>query len=212
MIVTGNIGELWSHFDKMSSSQLIGVARNNEPENHFVDHLPGFGDLALHPSAPKGLNSGLLLMNLTKMREANWTSRFSRLWEDYSKILPNLEDQRSLNMFTYLDPGQLYVVPCQFDIMHTNCDWGWICKAAEADPKGIQVVHGAGNQFQGEGRFKSLYKAYRDFKWSTKESILGQFTRKIAKPVRKSYKLKRNVTSKCYGTLDKLLFKSYIKK
>lgn len=45
MIVTGNIGELWGYLGKMQGEQLVGVARNNEPEdtNYDIIHIYGFG-------------------------------------------------------------------------------------------------------------------------------------------------------------------------
>lgn len=106
MIITGNIAELWGYLGRQTEEQLIGVARNNEPEDVHYDeiHIYGFGDIP--HVAPKGVNSGMLVMNLTKMREYDWQARIVRLYEDYMKISGWLEDQRLLNIILYYDPSK----------------------------------------------------------------------------------------------------------
>lgn len=104
IIITGNIGKLWEKFGEMGNEELIGVARNNEPEdrNYGWLDIEGFGDIP--HVGPKGLNSGMLLMNLGKMREYKWEEKIGRLFTDYGKIVM-LNDQRLLNIILYYDPG-----------------------------------------------------------------------------------------------------------
>ncbi len=64
--------------------------------------------------APKGVNSGMIVMNLTKMREYNWQTRIVRLYDDYTKITDYMEDQRLLNIILYYDPGK------------QNCKLNWL--------------------------------------------------------------------------------------
>lgn len=113
MIVTGNIGKLWERLGLMTGEQLVGVARNNEPEDRNYGWLDkeGFGDIP--HVAPKGLNSGMMLMNLTRMREYGWEERLTRLYRDYAKIV-RLNDQRLLNIMLYYDPGKYIVIVTLF--------------------------------------------------------------------------------------------------
>lgn len=56
---------------------------------------------------PKGVNSGVLVMNLTRMREFDLTTKLTRVYEDYSKFV-ELHDQKVLNIMLYFNPGEYF--------------------------------------------------------------------------------------------------------
>lgn len=68
-------------------------------------------------------------------------------------------DALIINLFRNAGIHQL--VPCQFDLMHTHCDKGWVCPPALGDPKGVHVIHGAGDQFDLGGSYYHIYEAYK---------------------------------------------------
>ncbi len=133
-IVTGNIAELWNHFDNMNDHQLVGLIGNNQPEtlpvkykltNCFRNSMTlkiltfsynwnrFFGLLIIQSflfykevpfMPPAGLNSGLLLMNLTKMRRYGFEDKVSTTFKDSRRA--SLDDQTTLNVLLYNDPGR----------------------------------------------------------------------------------------------------------
>lgn len=52
-------------------------------------------------------------------------------------------------------------MPCNFDLMHTHCDKGWVCPPALEDPYGVHVIHGAGDQFSQGGSYYHISEAYK---------------------------------------------------
>ncbi len=67
---------------------------------------------------PKGLNSGLLLMNLTKMREYQLEDKVSQTFKDYSKI-SLVHDQAILNILLHYHPGNFFIDPPQSNVIVT---------------------------------------------------------------------------------------------
>jgi hypothetical protein len=61
IVPMNNIRNLWNFFHQFNSLQLMGMVA---PENYYgVNNLPSFGPPGV------GLNGGVALMNLTRMRE-----------------------------------------------------------------------------------------------------------------------------------------------
>ena len=55
-----------------------------------------------------GLNAGIMLMNVTRMREASWVPRISQLFKKHSKQL-NKGDQDVVNLFFHSHPGMFKI-------------------------------------------------------------------------------------------------------
>ena len=94
--------DLWAQLEHMDSSHLLAMALETEdPDsgwyNRFARH-PFFGEV--------GVNSGVLLMHLERMREGetNWTSTMEDIFNRYSKVLV-YGDQDLLNIYFHFHPG-----------------------------------------------------------------------------------------------------------
>lgn len=69
----------------------------------------------LFPLSPhSGLNSGVMLMDLDKMRRSSWSDIVSVIKED-TKGLIGFEDQDILNIMFAHSPEHLFVMPCQMN-------------------------------------------------------------------------------------------------
>ena len=62
IVLMDNIKNLWNYFSKFTSSQVMGMAATENIYNR-VESFPYFGPPGV------GLNAGVILMNLTRMRE-----------------------------------------------------------------------------------------------------------------------------------------------
>jgi UDP-xylose:glucoside alpha-1,3-xylosyltransferase len=95
-----SLDDLWANFGNFNSSQLAALTPEHEEEfqgwyNRFARH-PYYGKL--------GLNSGVMLMNLTRMREFEFSSKIIPLYEIY-KYNITWGDQCLLNIMFHFFPG-----------------------------------------------------------------------------------------------------------
>ena len=65
-------------------------------------------------SLPIGLNSGVLLMNLTKMREFHFEERVFEYYEEF-KTRIEIGDQDILNILFHFYPEKMFELPCNFN-------------------------------------------------------------------------------------------------
>ncbi len=124
---------------------------------------------------PRGLNTGVLLMNLTRMRKYGWEDKLLNIWFDAEKMQPRftLTDQERINILLYFNPDLLFRLPCQFNYQ------GWFCNlktCKSASTNGIQLIHGSGDQFSWPWVFKNVYIAYKNvnmtnFNYKTKDEF-----------------------------------------
>ncbi|ODM91930.1 Glucoside xylosyltransferase 2 [Orchesella cincta] len=204
-IVTGDISKVWSHFKEMNAQQLIGIAPNSQPGPDFDNiHKTNFGGYPHVP--PKGVNAGVVLMNLRKMRTIDWNQKILRAYNNYSTVYNAVNDQLLLNIYLHYETGSrfLNLMPCKYNYMHVYCDHGQLCESVEEDAVGIHIVHGSGGQFF--NKEKGLYPVHQVFK---KVNISSQH---ILKELRMS--LQQNFVDgankpECYKHLNRLFSKSF---
>lgn len=94
------VEDLWNHFKHFDSVQLASMA----PE-HEEPALSWYPRFARHPFFGKnGVNSGVMLMNLTRMRASNWTEKILKAYHKY-KLSITWGDQDLLNIVFHDNPG-----------------------------------------------------------------------------------------------------------
>lgn len=135
-IVTGSLVPLWWELEMMTKDQFVGISRvravNN---NYYPDHDRMYKSRFIvystkiitkhqkvYPIAkfknafvidfphlqPKAASAGLLVMNLTRMREFDWEQKVIQVYNDYSKKTA-MNDQWALNILVYNNPGIIYI-------------------------------------------------------------------------------------------------------
>lgn len=97
--------ETWDYFKMFNNSQLAAMAPEHEDRNagwynRFARH-PFYGEL--------GINSGICLMNLTRMREFEWEAKILPIYEEY-KLNLVWGDQDIINILFFFHSGELYLV------------------------------------------------------------------------------------------------------
>ncbi|EDV29488.1 uncharacterized protein TRIADDRAFT_18350, partial [Trichoplax adhaerens] len=128
--------DLWQFFDKLNSTQLAAVSPEGEDAptgwyNKYARH-PYYGEL--------GINSGIMLMNLTRMRKANWNDIVLKLYQEYKSGIV-FGDQDILNVVFHFHPEMLYTFTCDWNYRPDHCRYGRNdCK--HADKNGISLLHG----------------------------------------------------------------------
>ncbi|KAB1264407.1 Glucoside xylosyltransferase 2 [Camelus dromedarius] len=163
------VDDIWKLLRQFNSTQLAAMA----PE-HEIPKIGWYSRFARHPFyGSAGVNSGVMLMNLTRIRSTQFKNSMiptGLAWEDmlyplYQKYKNAITwgDQDLLNIIFYFNPECLYVFPCQWNYRPDHCMYGSNCK--EAEREGVSVLHGNRGVYHDEKQptFKALYEAIRDF-------------------------------------------------
>jgi UDP-xylose:glucoside alpha-1,3-xylosyltransferase len=149
---------IWSYFYKMNSSQMAALAPEHEDPN-----VGWYNRFAKHPYYGKlGVNSGVMLMNLTRMRAFQWSEYVVPIYRKY-KLKITWGDQDIINIIFHYHPGKLYLYSCRYNFRPDHCMYMSVCKPAEK--YGVAVVHGSRGFFHSEKQpvFQVLYKAFEEF-------------------------------------------------
>ncbi|XP_070382368.1 glucoside xylosyltransferase 2-like [Dermacentor albipictus] len=156
---------LWQHFASMNTSHLAAMAPESE------DYASNwYRNSARHPSyQPLGVNSGVMLMNLTRMRKFGWEEHMRPLQQVYGENIP-WGDQDLLNIFFGTNPERLLVFSCRWNYRTDHCMHGTHC--TEGPPA---VVHGSRNVFAvySQPPFWELHQAMREYELG--ESLVDTF-------------------------------------
>lgn len=160
---------LWEYFTSMNNSHLAALAP--ESEDYATNWYRRF---ARHPFyQPLGVNSGVMLMNLTRMRGFGWESRLGPLLHNYSRAI-SWGDQDLLNILFSAYPERLLLFPCQWNYRPDHCMYGAHCTGGPPS-----VVHGSRRAFikDSEPAFQALYQAMGQYELgeSLEENFIGAF-------------------------------------
>ncbi|XP_047390957.1 glucoside xylosyltransferase 2 isoform X3 [Sciurus carolinensis] len=163
------VDDIWKLLRQFNSTQLAAMA----PE-HEIPKIGWYSRFARHPFyGSAGVNSGVMLMNLTRIRSAQfknsmtptglaWEDMLYPLYQTYKNAI-TWGDQDLLNIIFYFNPERLYVFPCQWNYRPDHCMYGSNCK--EAEREGVSVLHGNRGVYHDDKQptFRALYEAMRDF-------------------------------------------------
>lgn len=152
------LDDIWGFFNEMNSSQLAAMTPEHE------DYATGwYNRFARHPYfKPLGVNSGVMLMNLTRMREFQWESHLAPIYDKYKQKI-TWGDQDILNILFHTHPDKLFVYPCEWNYRPDHCMYTSVCKSAEKN--GVATVHGNRGVFHNEKHpaFKTIYETFREY-------------------------------------------------
>ena len=155
---------IWKHFNEMNSSQMAALAPEHEDSatgwyNRFARH-PYYGNLgnkSLSNNMWKkifrkififaGVNSGVMLMNLTRMRQFGWEKYVIPIYHEYKSRI-TWGDQDIINIVFHFHPEKLYIYPCNCNFRPDHCMYMSVCNSAEE--LGVFVIHGNRGSFHNE--------------------------------------------------------------
>lgn len=163
------VEDIWALLTQFNSSQLAAMA----PE-HEEPRIGWYNRFARHPYYGKtGINSGVMLMNMTRLRDKffkNDMTAASLQWEEI--LMPLLQkyklnitwgDQDLLNIIFHQNPESLYVFPCQWNYRPDHCIYGSNCKQAEEE--GVFILHGNRGVYHDDKQpaFRAVYEAIQKY-------------------------------------------------
>ncbi|CAG0887590.1 unnamed protein product [Cyprideis torosa] len=132
------IEEIWEYFQRFNDSQLASAS----PEHEDVA-VSWYSRFARHPFfGETGINSGVMLMNLTRMRNRKTRVYFNEFYAEYRSQLA-WGDQDLLNILFYYHPEWLFLLPCHWNYRPDHCMYMSVCASAETEGKqpAFQVLY-----------------------------------------------------------------------
>jgi len=154
------IDDIWSFLEKFNATQIAAVS----PE-HEEGTAAWYSRFARHPYVPPhGVNSGVMLMNMTRMRKIGWLSHIIPFHKKHRYDI-TWGDQDLINIYFHHFPEQLYLYSCNWNYRPDHCMYMSTCKVAEE--KGVSVLHGCRSSFQNDKQpaFRAIYQAIRDYEF-----------------------------------------------
>ncbi|KAF5405888.1 Glycosyltransferase protein LARGE [Paragonimus heterotremus] len=118
LLFNENIEELWEYFNKFTPKQAIGAVCEQAEE--CPDCCPrGQQTFPLY-----GINAGLMLLHLAKLRRTNWRHLFKKEFdeEQYLREEPGDLNQGILNLILSKRVPMLYQLPCEWNVQAKNSE------------------------------------------------------------------------------------------
>ncbi|XP_057180357.1 glucoside xylosyltransferase 1 [Triplophysa rosa] len=170
---------IWDMLAQFNSTQLVAMA----PE-HEEPRIGWYSRFSRHPYYGKtGINSGVMLMNLTRMRMAQFKNDMTPVGLHWNELLmPLLQkyklnitwgDQDLINIIFHYNPEMLFIFPCNWNYRPDHCIYGSNCVPAEEE--GVVALHGNRGVFHGDKQsaFKAVYQAFEQYIFG--EDLLQSF-------------------------------------
>lgn len=112
--ILNDVSILWDLFHNFNKEQVLGLVENQS--NWYLKSSP----YRRHPwpALGKGFNTGVILMNLQKLK----AKKFSKLWENVTKFVlkeiseTSLADQDIINAVLKYNPKFVYVIGCTWNV------------------------------------------------------------------------------------------------
>ncbi|XP_056429920.1 glucoside xylosyltransferase 1 isoform X2 [Hyla sarda] len=162
------VDDIWFFLNEFNSTQIAAMA----PE-HEEPRIGWYNRFARHPFYGKtGINSGVMLMNMTRIRRKHFKNDMTTVPLHWGEILmPLLKkyklnitwgDQDLLNIIFSHNPESIYIFPCQWNYRPDHCIYGSNCNEAE---DGIFILHGNRGVYHDNKQpaFRAVYEALRNF-------------------------------------------------
>uniref|UniRef100_A0A3B3TUD8 UDP-D-xylose:beta-D-glucoside alpha-1,3-D-xylosyltransferase n=1 Tax=Poecilia latipinna TaxID=48699 RepID=A0A3B3TUD8_9TELE len=197
--------DIWMFLKSFNGSQLAAMA----PE-HEVSKIGWYSRFARHPFyGVTGVNSGVMLMNLTRIRRTLFKSSLiagGLLWEDllhplHQKYKNHITwgDQDLLNIIFHYNPEHLYIFPCQWNYRPDHCMYGSNCKGAEQE--GVSILHGNRGVYHDDKQpaFKVVYDAIHNVSTGGKNIYIYIFGQKFVSILLYQTKTNLNLKNKLWS-------------
>ncbi|KAM7307441.1 glucoside xylosyltransferase 1, partial [Ixodes scapularis] len=116
------VEDLLEAFEKMNERHLMALAHESEDEATSWYHQHGKTPYI----PPFGVNAGVMLINLTRMRNFGWVSRMGSLLDEYEDRLI-LGDQDLVNILFSVHPDRLFRMTCRWNYRPDTCTFHASC-------------------------------------------------------------------------------------
>ncbi len=161
VIFLAPVEQLWNFFDKMNSTQMLALATEDMTETSWYiksNRVP--------IPTKYSLNTGIILMNLTRMREVKFFDDLEPIVIKYGNDIKWFVND-VMGIYLYNNPDKYLELPCSWNYLTDHCRIGQLCENAELN--GVAVLHGSRSSFflEIEPSFKAIYSVFRDYEFNS---------------------------------------------
>lgn len=198
------IDELWAKLKQFKPREVMAIAPT---AGHALGGSRYNENFILHDTGLFQINSGVMLMNFTKILDGDWSLSYDEqgrekpgpplkygsdlLLKYYRKYKDKAEhDQKLLNIMFHFNPDMLKQLECSWNFKNNFCmDDGNVCK--DAEDHGAGAVHGITSAFFGDVNptFRSLYEAFLMYNWDEDlhENLMDPFRNGVQRKASGTY-------------------------
>ncbi|XP_014666068.1 PREDICTED: glycosyltransferase-like protein LARGE1, partial [Priapulus caudatus] len=131
-----DIAELWKIFRKFTGRQAIGLVENQSDwylGKLWKGHVPW-------PALGRGFNTGVILLDLEKLRSVNWMQMWRMVAEKelVTLLATSLADQDIFNTVLKEHPYLLHNLPCAWNIQLSENTRSELCYSEVSD---LKIIH-----------------------------------------------------------------------
>ncbi|XP_069986780.1 glucoside xylosyltransferase 1 isoform X1 [Penaeus vannamei] len=161
---------LWQEFSKFDSVQVMALAAEAsadpwDPPRH--DQEPRH--------TPHGLNTGVMLMNLTRMRQfpgRGWIGEVVTAFDTFVTVMTSTPSNRLVNIIFSQYPNLVRELDCEWNYVSKLCQGGDIT-CPQVWKRGVSLLHGYGHHFYYDSpKFMAVYQAWRNYELATPPKAL----------------------------------------
>ena len=180
IIFLRDIRELWKEFEEFTDETIAAMSPCLFHYGTRANKIPYYGI--------SGLNAGIMLMNLTRMRETLWTKKIRVVTQMYERDIKLADQVRRnqrlrglsaqfrfvltltcawygylqdiLNIYFHFFPEHLHEFSCVWNFRPWNCRRGSACE----DVTNLSAMHGNALSFTSEGSEPWFYTIFQQYK------------------------------------------------
>ena len=132
-----DVQHLWAVFSSFTSDQVLGLVENQS--DWYLGKL--FRNYEPWPAIGRGFNTGVMAMDLAKMRRTNWPQlwRLAAEKDLASHYFTSLADQDVINSVLFQNPKLVHTLPCQFNVQLSDNTRSELCYNGPVDA--VKIVH-----------------------------------------------------------------------
>uniref|UniRef100_A0A5K3EG06 Glycosyltransferase-like protein LARGE1 n=1 Tax=Mesocestoides corti TaxID=53468 RepID=A0A5K3EG06_MESCO len=111
ILVEGSLVPMWNSADTFQKNEVIGLVEN-QSDWYLVEH-----GTSTWPALGRGYNTGIMLMDLKKMRSVGWDDHWRRVARQLLKKISHtaLGDQDIINSALYFNSTRVHRLPCAWN-------------------------------------------------------------------------------------------------
>lgn len=154
MVFVHPVEDIWRMFYSMNDQEMVGMAPETESitRNLYLNKFP-------QPFVePFGVNSHLLLMNLTRMRAFGFERRLNECTRELRNVIIS-EVEDALNIFFAQNPEGIFTFTCRWNYRVEHCYRDALCTDGP-----VAVVHGSQDAFMYRNpAFMALHQSMQQY-------------------------------------------------
>ena len=187
VILMGDPAQLWDRFQLFTPFTALALATVDKEYSFKKSN-----NRHLYYGLPQnGLNSGVVLMNLTRLRAlpgGGFTGTIRAIWDEHKESVP-YGDQDILNILGWQSPYLFQPLPCEWNFLpifqcwrlpvtvdehqHPTSNVFWRKSCPPADQEGIALLHGADRAFRRLGVISAVYKFWTKQEVKSWDAVKG---------------------------------------